>query len=135
MTAVKHSALSDIWYHFCRMTEDNIDVTQGRLIAANTAGLDEAVADLRQFYCRDASVQPTPKTNDTVKVVRPDFFYGGRTTLDDWLNQLMIFFNEGITRDSGKPSPHRLTLGDRPNSGFDHVYKKSLLLTKTPKES
>ncbi|KAI7019968.1 hypothetical protein KC355_g2898, partial [Hortaea werneckii] len=52
---------------------------------------------------RDASVQPTPRTNDTVKVAKPDFFYGERTKLDDWLNQLMIFFKEeGITKDAKK---------------------------------
>ncbi|KAI7517710.1 hypothetical protein KC331_g21573, partial [Hortaea werneckii] len=58
---------------------------------------------------RDSSVQPRPtsttptRSNDNVKVAKPDFFHGERSKLDDWLNQLMIFFKmEGITQDSRK---------------------------------
>ncbi|KAI7152047.1 hypothetical protein KC349_g9171 [Hortaea werneckii] len=59
---------------------------------------------------RDASVQPRPastapttRSNDNSKVAKPDFFHGERAKLDDWLNQLMIFFKmEGITQDSRK---------------------------------
>ena len=58
---------------------------------------------------RDSSVQPRPtsttpaRSNDSVKVAKPDFFHGERSKLDDWLNQLMIFFKEeGVRQDTKK---------------------------------
>ncbi|KAI6813192.1 hypothetical protein KC342_g16956 [Hortaea werneckii] len=55
---------------------------------------------------RDASVQPQPRpvrSNVNVKVAKPEFFYGERSKLDDWLNQLMIFFKEeGVNKDTKK---------------------------------
>ncbi|KAI7212293.1 hypothetical protein KC365_g14651 [Hortaea werneckii] len=52
---------------------------------------------------RPASTAPTNRSNDNVKVAKPDFFHGERSKLDDWLHQLMIFFRmEGINQDAKK---------------------------------
>ena len=46
-----------------------------------------------------ASVNRTG-TDDKMKVARPDFFYGDRYKLDDWLNQILLYFHlEGVKEE------------------------------------
>ncbi|KAI6849248.1 hypothetical protein KC323_g9575 [Hortaea werneckii] len=51
---------------------------------------------------RDTSVQQ--RTNDNnIKVAKPDYYYGDRSKLDDWLNQMALYFRfENITQDPKK---------------------------------
>ena len=51
---------------------------------------------------RDTSVQQ--RTNDnSIKVAKPDYYYGDRSKLDDWLNQMALYFRfENITQDPKK---------------------------------
>ena len=32
------------------------------------------------------------RSDDKMKVAKPDFFYGDRYKLDDWLNQILLYF-------------------------------------------
>ncbi len=54
---------------------------------------------------RDSSVASTTRASgDTyLKVARPDFYYRDCNKLDDWLNQIMLYFRlEGIREDARK---------------------------------
>ena len=51
---------------------------------------------------RDTSVQQRTHDNN-IKVARPDYYYGDRSKLDDWLNQMALYFRfENITQDPKK---------------------------------
>ena len=51
---------------------------------------------------RDTSVQQRTHDN-SIKVAKPDYYYGDRSKLDDWLNQMALYFRfENITQDPKK---------------------------------
>ncbi len=46
-----------------------------------------------------ASVNRTGTTDDNMKVAKPDFYYGDRYKLDDWLNQVLLYFTLENVKD------------------------------------
>ena len=53
---------------------------------------------------RESSVAPATADNKKGdKAAKPDFFYGDRNKVDDWFNQLYLYFHlEGFTSEQRK---------------------------------